>query len=220
MKDWPKFLCEGVGTFALVLVGAGSIILDAQHPGILGVLGIAIAFGAIVSAVIYSLGHVSGAHINPAVSIGFWMAGRMSPSQLIGYLISQCAGGILAALLLLLLYPLSTTYGQTMPSGSVMETVIWEFVMTFLLMLVIIVMVDSGKKVAPFIGLGVGATVGLEAFIGGPVTGASMNPARSLGPAIAAGDLNHLWIYFAAPIAGAALAIVFWNLVKPTTTTD
>ena len=209
-----KYLAEAIGTFMLVFFGTGAIIIDQQFDGIITHLGIAIAFGAAVTTIIYALGDVSGAHINPVVTIAFWMAGRMSFNKVPGYLLSQLIGAILASLLLRISFPENNTLGATLPSGNPMQSFLFEIIMTYFLMMVIIHVSTGSKEKGIMAGLAVGTTVMLEALFAGPISGASMNPARSLAPALVSGEMQHLWIYLVAPMLGAALSIGTWKIMK------
>ncbi len=200
-------LAELVGTFTLVFVGTSAIVVNDITGGAAGLLGIAVAFGMTVSVMIYAIGDVSGAHINPAVTIGFWAAGRFPASRVGPYLVAQFVGGIVAAALVLLFFGNVADLGTTQPSGDLMQTFGLEVVLTFFLMFVIISVVSGSKEKGIMAGLAIGGTVLLDIMFGGPMTGASMNPARSLGPALLSGNLNALWIYFVAPVVGALVAV-------------
>ena len=206
-----NYVAELIGTFALVFCGTGAVVIDQQSGGAVTHVGIAITFGLIVMSMIYSLGNISGAHLNPAVSIAFTIAGRFSAKLLPGYIISQLAGALLASLALKFLFPANEFLGATMPTGSDMQSLVLELILTFFLMLVIVNVAVGSKEQGMFAGLAIGSVVALEAMFAGPICGASMNPARSIAPAIVSGHLAHLWIYIIAPIGGAALAIPTWK---------
>lgn len=208
-----KYLAELIGTFALVFCGTGAIIIDEQSKGAVTHVGVAITFGLIIMAMIYALGDISGAHINPAVSIAFTIAGKFQVKQLLPYLISQLIGALLASVILHYLFPSNDTLGTALPAGTEMQSFVLEFILTFFLMLVIINVATGSKEQGMFAGLAIGSTVLLEAMFAGPVCGASMNPARSIAPAIISGHTEHLWIYVTAPIAGAAFAIPIYKLL-------
>jgi aquaporin NIP len=210
-----KYVAELIGTFALVFCGTGAIIIDQQSGGLVSHVGVAITFGLIIMCMIYSLGNISGAHLNPAVSIAFTLAGRFPISHLPGYIISQLAGALMASFTLKFLFESNQLLGATMPSGTEMQSFIMELILTFFLMLVIINVANGSKEQGLFAGLAIGAVVGLEAMFAGPVCGASMNPARSIAPAIVSGHLEHLWVYIVAPIAGATLAIPVCKYLNP-----
>jgi aquaporin NIP len=205
-----KLTAELLGTFALVFCGTGAIIINTESGGAVTHVGIAITFGLIVMAMIYALGDISGAHLNPAVSIAFTLAGRFPFKSMLPYVVAQLAGAFLASLILSYLFPANEALGSTLPAGSEMQSAILELILTFFLMLVIIHVATGSKEQGMFAGLAIGSVVLLEAMFAGPICGASMNPARSIAPAIISGHTEHLWIYIVAPILGAALAIPTW----------
>ncbi len=211
-----KYIAELIGTFILVFCGTGAMVIDQQTGGAVSHAGVAITWGLVVMSLIYSIGGVSGCHINPAVSIAFTLAGRFNARLLPGYIASQVVGALLASLTLKFLFPSSTLLGATLPAGTEMQSFILELLLTFFLMLVIINVAHGSKEQGQFAGIAIGAVVGLEAMFAGPICGASMNPARSIAPAIVSGHLVHLWIYLVAPIAGAALAIPVWKYLAAT----
>lgn len=208
-------LAELLGTFAIVFFGTGAIIINQQSGGVITHAGIAATFGLVVMVMIYALGSISGAHLNPAVSIAFAVAGKFKVSQLGPYIVSQLVGGILASLTLKGLFPTSNLLGATFPSGSILQSFILELILTFFLMLVILNVATGSKEQGTFAGLAIGSLVGLEAMIAGPISGASMNPARSLAPALASGHLQSLWLYLLAPIAGALFSVLIWKYLAP-----
>ena len=201
-----QYIAEGIGTFALVFAGCGAIIVNDTYAGVLGHVGVSVVFGLIVMAMIYSVGNISGAHINPAVTIGFFFAGRLDRQVVLPYVGSQVLGAVVAAALLRLLFPEHETLGTTMPSGMVLQAFVIEVVLSFLLMFVILNVSSGHMEKGMMAGVAVGGTVALEAMIGGPVTGASMNPARSLGPALVSGHFASLWVYLTAPVLGMFMA--------------
>lgn len=209
-----KYVAEVVGTFALVFCGTGAIIINQETNGIITHAGIAITFGLIVMAMIYALGSISGAHLNPAVSIAFTIAKRFPLKQLFPYIISQVIGALLASLILKYLFPANQFLGTTMPHGTEMQSFILEFLLTFFLMLVIINVATGSKEQGMFAGLAIGSTVLLEAMFAGPICGASMNPARSFAPAVISGHTEHLWIYLTATILGAVIATPLWKFLS------
>lgn len=214
-----RCLAELLGTFALVFAGTGAITVN-QQTGVITHTGIAIVFGLVVMAMIYALGDVSGAHFNPAVSIAFVLARRFAPVQLPFYILSQVTGALLASGTLRMLFPNDHFLGATLPAGSAPQSFILELLLAFFLMLVILRVSSDGKERGLFAGAAIGATVLLEAMFAGPVSGASMNPARSLAPALVSGHTGSLWIYLIAPVAGAALATPaarFLDISKQTT---
>lgn len=200
------FLAEALGTFALVFAGCGAIVVDGLYGGVLGHLGVCAVFGLVVTVMIYAVGNISGAHINPAVSIAFFIAGRLNGRLLLPYIGSQLAGALIAAALLRFLFPEHTSLGATLPSGSTTQSFVLEVVISFLLMFVILNVSTGHMEKGIMAGVAVGATVALAALFAGPVSGASMNPARSLGPALVSGQLESLWIYLTAPVLGTILA--------------
>jgi len=209
-----KYIAELIGTFALVFCGAGAIVINDVSGGAVTHIGIALTFGFIVTAMIYSIGEISGAHINPAVTIAFAVAGKFSKKEVFPYIIAQIIGALFASGVLKFLFPEAGTMGETLPAGSVSQTFIIEIILTFFLMFVIINVSTGSKEVGTLAGITIGLTVLLEAAFAGPITGASMNPARSIGPAIFAQNLEHLWIYILAPIIGGVLAIGSWKLIR------
>jgi aquaporin NIP len=210
-----KLVAEALGTFALVFCGTGAIVINQESGGVVSHVGIAITFGFIVMAMIYALGNISGAHINPAVSIAFALSGRFQWKALLPYIGSQLTGAVLASLVLRGLFPANDLLGATLPSGTDLQSFVLEFLLTFFLMLVIINVATGSKEQGMFAGLAIGGTVLLEAMFAGPICGASMNPARSIAPALVSGHTEHLWVYLAAPVLGAAAAIPVWKLLNP-----
>jgi MIP family channel proteins len=200
-----KFFAEMIGTFWLVFAGCGAIIVNDLHGG-LGYLGVNFIFGLIVMALIYSIGNISGAHINPAVTLGFWFAGRLEGKVVVPYILSQCVGAVLASALLWWLFPEHENYGATIPKLVLLKSFVFEVVITFLLMFVILNVSTGHMEKGIMAGVAIGGTVALCALMGGVLTGASMNPARTLGPALFAGQYNTLWLYILGPILGAYLA--------------
>jgi MIP family channel proteins len=206
-------LAELVGTFALVFAGAGAIMVDAET-GEPGQVGIAITFGLVIMAMIYAVGHISGAHFNPAVSFAFAVSRHFPWSRVAGYWAAQVAGALAAALLLRASLGDIANVGATIPSGSNGQAFLWEAVLTFFLLFVIMAVATDTRAVGEAAALAIGGTVALDAMFGGPVTGASMNPARSLGPAVAAGELSSVWVYLTAPVLGAVIGAVAYQFVR------
>ncbi|PZF74857.1 aquaporin [Taibaiella soli] len=202
------------GTFAIVFCGTGAIIIDQTSGGVVTHFGIAMIFGMIVMSMIYALGNVSGAHFNPAVSVAFTIARKFPAKQLLPYILSQLTGALLASIFLKLVFPHNTFLGATIPAGSDLQSFVIELVLTFFLMLTILKVATEGKMRAVFVSAAIGGVVGLEALFAGPISGASMNPARSLAPAVVSGHIHHLWIYLLAPVIGACLAVPCWKLLK------
>ena len=209
-----KYIAEMLGTFALVFCGTGAIVINQEANGVITHVGIAFTFGLIIMVMIYALGPVSGAHFNPAVTIAFSIAKKFPAIEILPFLVSQSVGAFLASLMLHFLFPGNQLLGTTLPAGSELQSFILEFILTFFLMLVIIQVATGSKEQGMFAGLAIGSTVLLEAMFAGPICGASMNPIRSLAPAVVSGHLEHLWLYVAAPIAGASLSVLAWNYVK------
>ena len=209
-----RALAELVGTFVLVAVGCGAIVMDAHTGGAITHLGVSLAFGLVVMVVIYALGDVSGAHINPAVSLGFWVAGSLPRGELLRFLAAQCAGALLAALMLRAAFPEHPDLGATQPAIGVGAAFLVEVVISALLLTVIFHVVARGEETSAVSGIAIGATVAIAALCAGPLTGASMNPARSLGPALASGDFSNLWLYWTAPFVGALAALQGCRLMR------
>ncbi len=208
-----KYVAEFIGTFALVFCGTGAIVINDVTGGTVTHVGIAITFGLIVTAMIYAFGKISGAHINPAVSIAFAVTDRFNEKQVAPYIVAQLAGGIFASVILAFLFQEHEGLGTTLPAGDWHQTFILEIILTYFLM-VVILFVSQNKAVTEFTGLAVGFVVLLEAMFAGPITGASMNPARSIAPALVSGNLTHLWMYIVAPVIGALLASGTWFLLR------
>jgi aquaporin Z len=204
-----KYLAEAIGTFALVFCGTGAVIINDVTGGNVGHTGVAITFGLIVMVMIYAFGSISGTHINPAVTIGFSLTDRFPKKDLLPYILAQLVGAFLASGVLKVLFQEHDTLGSTLPYDGIFQSFILEIILTYFLMLVIL-FVSQNKSVSAFAGIAIGGTVLLEAMFAGPITGASMNPARSLAPALVSGHLEHLWAYLVAPIIGAILASWTW----------
>ena len=202
-----------MGTYIMVFAGTGAIIVNDVY-GSVSHLGIGLTFGLVVMAVIYSIGSISGAHINPAVSIAFWISKRFSGKEVLPYIISQFLGAILASLTLSFMFPQHELLGATLPAGSWEQSFVMEFILTFILMFVILLMSEGSKEVGVMTGFAVGMVVAFEAIFAGPVSGASMNPARSLAPALVSGHLTHLWLYILATTLGASASVFAVRLIK------
>jgi MIP family channel proteins len=210
-----RALSEGIGTFFLVFAGCGAVVTDATRDGALGALGIAAVFGLVLVALIAALGHVGGAHFNPAVSVSFFLTRHLPARDLGAYLAAQLAGATAAALVLLALWPdAPANLGATVPSVGVGAAVVYEALMSFLLMLVIISVATDTRALGAPAAIAIGATVALAAAVGGPLTGASMNPARTLGPALASGTFTDLWVYLAGPLVGASLGALAYQYMR------
>jgi aquaporin Z len=202
------YFAEILGTFALVFAGTGAIVINDVSGGAVSHAGIALTFGLVVLAMIYAVGEVSGAHLNPAVTVGFFLAHRFLGRRVLPYVVSQCVGALLASSLVHLLFPSNATLGATVPAGPAVQSFILEFVLTLLLMFVILSVSTGAKEKGITAGIAVGAVIAFEAMFAGPISGASMNPARSLAPAIVSGQLGSLWVYLIAPVFGASAAVL------------
>ncbi|MBD2741870.1 MIP/aquaporin family protein [Coleofasciculus sp. FACHB-1120] len=205
-------IAEGVGTFILVFAGTGAVMVNQISDGAVTHLGISFVFGAVVAALIYALGHISGAHFNPAVTLAFWTSGFFPKHQVLPYILAQSLGAIAASALLLMALGRVGNLGATVPlEGNWLQSLVLETVLTFILMFVIFGSGLDRRAPIGFAGLAIGLTVGLEAAFMGPITGASMNPVRSLGPALVGGIWQHHWVYWVAPILGAQLAVLIYS---------
>ena len=213
-----RLLAEFLGTFIMVFAGTGAIVIDPISGGAIGHAGIALTFGLVVLAMIYSFGDISGAHLNPAVTIGFATAKRFPWRDVPSYLAAQLIGALAASGLLKLLFPSPGTLGATLPAGSASQSFILEVVLTAILMLVILCVSTGAKEKGITAGIAIGAVVALEAMFAGPICGASMNPARSLAPALVSGHLEHLWLYPTATLLGALIAVATHHFLRDTTT--
>lgn len=213
------YASEFIGTFFLVFAATGVVIVNDMSGGAITHTGIAITTGLVVMAIVYAIGDVSGSHINPAVTVGFWLAGRFPGYRVIQYIVSQCLGAIAASLLLVFLFPDLISLTVTMPSGSIMQSFVLEIAITMFLMFIILSVSTGSMEKGIMAGSAIGAVVGLSVLWAGPVTGASMNPARSIAPALVSLDINSLWIYIAGPVIGAAISVIAFRIVhKPLTT--
>jgi aquaporin NIP len=206
-------VAELIGTFALVFAGCGAIMVD-QKTGALGHIGVALTFGLVIMAMIYAVGHISGAHLNPAVTFSFAIARHFPRRQVPLYWAAQLAGALIAAAVLRGSLGDIAHVGATYPSGSDGQAFLWEGVMSFFLMFVIMAVATDTRAAGEAAAIAIGGTVGLDAMFGGPITGASMNPARSLGPGIVSGDLHAIWVYLLAPVVGAALAALTYAFIR------
>ncbi len=207
-------LAECLGTFMLVFAGAGSIIFNDLSGGSIGHVGVALTFGFVVLSVIYTFGDVSGAHINPAVTVGFWLAQRFSKERVIPYILAQCLGAVLASICLSFFSPDHATLGATLPSGLVIHSFVIEVILTWWLMLSILHVSEGAKEKGIVAGVVIGLVIALEALFAGLITGASMNPARSLGPALVSGQLETLWLYMIAPLIGVLIAVLTCRFIQ------
>ena len=204
---------EFVGTFALVFAGAGAIMVDAKTHA-LGHVGVAITFGLVIMAMIYAVGHISGAHFNGAVTFAFALSRHFPWSRAAAYWCAQLLGAIVAAALLRGSLGNIAHVGATLPAGSQGQSFLWELVLSFFLMFVIMAVATDTRAIGEAAAIAIGGTVGLDAMFGGPISGASMNPMRSAGPALVSGDLHALWLYIVAPVLGASLAALAYQLIR------
>ncbi len=211
--EFRKLVAEAFGTFTLVFVGTGAIVTNDVSGGVVSHVGIALTFGLIVLAMVYALGDVSGCHLNPAVTIGFFMARRFEGRKVVPYVVSQCLGAILASITLRLMFPTQATLGATIPAGSAMQSFVLEFILTLILMFVILSVSTGSKEKGVLAGVAVGSVVALEALFAGPICGASMNPARSLAPALVSMRVESLWIYLIAPVLGSCASVLVCRCV-------
>jgi aquaporin Z len=210
-----KFVAEAVGTFILVFVGTGAVVVNGATHGSLGGLGISLVFGLVVLAMIYAIGHISGAHMNPAVTAGFFSVGRLPARELAPYWGAQFLGAVAASVVLRLLFPADATgYGLTSPSGSVLQSFVMEFLLTAILMFTVMAVATDDRAEGELAGIAIGAVIAFEALIGGPVSGASMNPARSFAPALISGRFADHWIYWVAPLLGSVFGARLYGFVR------
>lgn len=206
-----KFLAEAVGTFVLVFVGTGAIVLNDLSDGQISHLGVSLSFGLAVTAMIYAFARVSGAHINPAVSLAFWTNRQLESKLVFPYLLAQLTGGMVASLLLSFVAPEHHTLGATLPQTGWGTSAALEFGMSFILMLLILYVSNLGAKTLHPAALSIGALVAMEAYFGGPYTGASMNPARSFAPALISGISDYIWLYLSIPVLAMVSASLIWH---------
>lgn len=215
-----KLLSEFLGTFTLVFAGTGAIVINEVSGGVIGHAGIALTFGLVVMAMIYTFGDVSGAHLNPAVTLAFAAAKRFAWKGVPGFLGAQIGGACLASGVLRLLFPANEKLGATLPAGSAMQSFVLEVILTAILMLTILRVSTGAKEKGITAGIAIGGIVGLEAMFAGPICGASMNPARSLAPALVSGHLEHLWVYLIATVVGALIAVPLAKAFEPKMTNE
>jgi len=209
-----RFFAELLGTFILVFAGTGAMVVNEITGGVIGHVGVALTFGLVVAAMIYTFGDVSGAHLNPAVSIGFAVAGRFPAADLPAYLSAQMLGALSASGSLKLLFPDSWRLGMTLPADTAAQSFFLEIILTAILMLTILSVSHGAKEKGITAAIAIGSVVGLEAMFAGPISGASMNPARSLGPALVSGHFDHIWLYPFATIIGAIVAIPLFKITR------
>jgi aquaporin NIP len=211
--EFRKYVAEMVGTFALVFCGTGAIIINQETDGVVTHLGIALTFGLIVSAMIFALGDVSGAHLNPAITLSFAISNRFPFKQVTPYIIAQALGAFMASGILKLLFPSNELLGTTLPAGTALQSFILEIILTMLLVLVVFNVSSGSKEKGITAAIAIGSVVGLEAMFAGPICGASMNPIRSISPAIVSTHTEHLWVYISAPLIGALLGMIIHQLL-------
>jgi len=209
-----KYVAEFIGTFVLVFAGTGAIVINETSSGAITHVGVALTFGLVVLAMIYTVGDISGAHLNPAVSLGFFAAKRFPLRELVPYVIGQCAGALAASAILRLLFPQNELLGATIPAGPATQSFVLELILTAVLMLVILSVSIGAAEKGITAGIVVGAVIALEAMFAGPVSGASMNPARSLAPAVVSGHLSSLWIYVTAPLLGGLVGVFGCKVIR------
>ena len=206
---------EALAAFALVFAGCGAIVANAEYDAALGAVGVGLVFGLIIMVMVYATGHLSGAHINPAVTVAFTLSRHFPARDAVAYIAAQLVGATCGALLLLTVWPdQPAELGATLPSVGTSSAFVYELVLTAVLMFVIMAVATDTRAVGAAAAIAIGGTVGLDALFGGPVTGASMNPARSFGPALAAGQWSDFWIYVAGPVAGATLGALAYQLIR------
>ncbi|MBI3553957.1 MAG: aquaporin [Elusimicrobia bacterium] len=211
-------MAEAIGTFCLVFAGTGAVVVDQVTGGKVGGLGISLVFGLIVLAMIYTIGHISGAHMNPAVTLGFCAAGRHKKADLLPYIGAQLSGAVAASLALHLLFAgQPTNLGVTLPAGSVAQSFVLELTMSFMLMFTIMGVATDDRAEGAMAGIAIGAVIALEAAFGGPISGASMNPARSFAPALLSWNFAHHWLYWAGPVLGTVLGARLCRLLETRT---
>lgn len=212
-----RFCSEVLGTFILVVIGCGAVVVNDLHEGAVTHVGISLVFGLVVMAIVYALGDISGAHINPAVTVGFWAARRFAGRDVAPYIVAQLIGATLAAVCLRGMFGVHETLGSTLPAGSPGQSFALEVLLTAILMFVILCVSSGAKEKGIMAGAAIGSVIAFEALFGGPVSGASMNPARSLGPAIVSGNLGeHQWVYVVAPVLGSLVSIAAFRSVQQT----
>ncbi|HEY8750358.1 MAG TPA: aquaporin [Tepidisphaeraceae bacterium] len=209
-----KYIAEFLGTFGIVFAGTGAMVIDAVSHGGVTHVGVSLTFGFIVMAMVYALGDVSGAHLNPAVTVGFVLAGKFPTRNALPYIASQLAGALVASVTLLCLFGNHASLGATLPAGSAWQSFGLEVILTGLLMFVILCVSTGSKEVGTMAGIAVGGVIALEALFAGPICGASMNPARSLAPALVSGNLHAVWVYLTAPVLGAAVSVPLWRATR------
>lgn len=209
-----KYVAEFIGTFCLIFAGTGAVVINQASGGAITHVGIAITFGLIVMAMIYTFGPISGSHLNPAVTVALAVAKKFPIKDIAPYVLAQLAGALLASGTLKFLFPENELLGATMPAGSEMQSLVLEFILTFILMIVIMNVAFGSPEQGMFAGVVIGAVILLEALFAGPICGASMNPTRSLAPALVSGHLEHIWLYIVGPVLGAVSAVFVWQYLS------
>jgi len=212
-----NYISEIIGTFFLVFAGCGAMVVNTYSGGALGHVGVAMTWGLIVMVIIYTIGDISGAHLNPAVTISFWIAKRFKGKEVLPYIVAQSIGAFLASFALKIMFPADEMLGASLPSSTWQQSFVMEVILTFLLMYVILNVSSGAKEKGIIAGTAIGATVGLEAMFAGPVSGASMNPIRSIAPALVSGHTEYLWAYIISTLLGAILAVFAFKLTRKET---
>jgi aquaporin NIP len=215
LQLWRRCAAEGFAAFALVTAGCGAIVTNAQYGEALGTVGIALVFGLVIMVMVYATGHLSGAHINPAVTLAFTLTRHFSLREAASYIAAQLVGATAAALLLLAVWTdKPASLGATLPSVGAGSALVYEAVLSAFLMFVIMAVATDTRAAGAAAAIAIGGTIGLDALFGGPVTGASMNPARSFGPALVSGEWRDFWVYVVGPVAGAAIGALAYQLIR------
>ena len=213
-KNRRNYISELIGTFFLIFAGCGAMVVNTYSGGALGHVGVAMTWGLIVMVIIYTIGDISGAHLNPAVTLGFWISKRFKGKEVLPYIVAQAIGAFLASFALKIMFPLDETLGASLPSSIWEQSFIMELILTFLLMYVILNVSSGAKEKGIMAGTAIGATVGLESMFAGPVCGASMNPIRSIAPAIVSGHTEYLCAYVVSTLLGVILAVFVFKLTR------
>lgn len=213
-KEYRSYIAEILGTFILIFCGTGVIVVSQEFNGIISHPAISITVGIVVATMIYGFGDISGAHMNPAVTFGFYLAKEFPLKEILPYFISQAIGAIGASALLRYTFPTNEGLGMTLPGIGINQALVFEIILAFILMIVILNVAKGSKEKGLFAGIAIGGVIAMEIMFAGPVSGASMNPIRSLAPALISGNFHALWIYFVGPFVGVSIAVLFWKLLK------